>query len=68
MICRQIDTPAVSGRFGATFALFSNVDEPMHFSYKRYLDNQFREAFDLVGCPIHLIIRARKGMKKEQRR
>jgi GTP-binding protein len=51
-----------------TFALFSNVDEPMHFSYKRYLDNQFREAFELVGCPIHLIIRARKGMKKEQRR
>ena len=24
--------------------------------------------FDLVGCPIHLIIRARKGMKKESRR
>jgi len=51
-----------------TFALFSNVEEPLHFSYKRYLENQFREAFELVGCPIHLIIRARKGMKKEQRR
>jgi GTP-binding protein len=47
-----------------TFALFSNVDEPLHFSYKRYLDNQFREALGLVGCPIHFVIRARKGMKR----
>jgi GTPase len=50
-----------------TFALFSNVDEPLHFSYRRYLENQFREALDLVGCPIHFVIRARKGMKRERR-
>ena len=49
-----------------TFALFSNVDEPLHFSYKRYLENQFREAFDLIGTPIHFVIRARKGMKRER--
>jgi GTP-binding protein len=48
-----------------TFALFSNVDEPIHFSYRRYLENQFREALGLVGCPIHLVVRARKGMKRE---
>jgi GTP-binding protein len=47
-----------------TFALFSNVDDPLHFSYRRYLENQFRDAFGLVGCPIHFVIRARKGMKK----
>ena len=47
-----------------TFALFSNVDEPLHFSYRRYLENQFRDALGLVGCPIHLVIRARKGMKR----
>jgi GTP-binding protein len=50
-----------------TFALFSNVDEPLHFSYRRYLENQFRDAFDLVGCPIHFVLRARKGMKKDKR-
>jgi GTP-binding protein len=50
-----------------TFALFSNVDEPLHFSYRRYLENQFRDALGLPGCPIHFVIRARKGMKKEQR-
>jgi GTP-binding protein len=47
-----------------TFALFSNVDDPLHFSYRRYLENQFRDALGLVGCPIHLVLRARKGMKK----
>jgi len=49
-----------------TFALFSNVDEPLHFSYRRYLDNQFREALGLVGCPVHFVIRARQGMRKEK--
>ncbi len=49
-----------------TFALFSNVDEPLHFSYRRYLENQFRDAMGLVGCPIHFVIRARKGMKRER--
>lgn len=47
-----------------TIALFSNTDEPLHFSYRRYLENQFREAFGLVGCPVHFVIRARKGMKR----
>jgi GTP-binding protein len=51
-----------------TIALFSNVDESLHFSYRRYLENQFRDALGLVGCPIHLVIRARKGMKRERER
>ncbi len=47
-----------------TIALFSNADEPIHFSYRRYLENQFREALGLIGSPIHFVIRARKGMKR----
>jgi GTP-binding protein len=47
-----------------TIALFSNTDEPLHFSYRRYLENQFREELGLVGSPVHFVIRARKGMKK----
>ena len=47
-----------------TIALFSNMDDPLHFSYRRFLENQFRDALGLVGCPIHLVLRARKGMKK----
>lgn len=49
-----------------TIALFSNVDEPIHFSYRRYLENRFREALGLVGCPIHFVLRARKGMKRDR--
>ena len=48
-----------------TFALFSNVDAPLHFSYRRYLENRFRDALALVGCPVHFVIRARKGMKRD---
>jgi GTP-binding protein len=48
-----------------TFALFSNMDEPLHFSYRRYLENRFREELGLVGCPVHFVLRARKGMKRE---
>jgi len=47
-----------------TIALFSNVDAPLHFSYRRYLENQFRDALGLVGCPVHFVLRARKGMKR----
>ena len=46
-----------------TIALFTNVNEPLHFSYKRYLENQFRDALKLTGTPVHLIVRGRKGMK-----
>jgi len=49
-----------------TIALFSNMDEPLHFSYRRYLENQFRDALALTGCPVHFVIRARKGMKRER--
>jgi GTP-binding protein len=47
-----------------TIALFSNTDEPLHFSYRRYLENRFRDTLGLVGTPIHFVIRARKGMKR----
>jgi GTP-binding protein len=75
---RQHNPPAVRGkprRFyyatqlraqPPTIALFSNTDEPLHFSYRRYLENQFREALALVGCPVHFVIRARKGMKRDR--
>ena len=47
-----------------TIALFSNTADPLHFSYRRYLENSFRDALELVGSPVHLVIRARKGMKR----
>ncbi len=40
-----------------TFVLFVNDKDLMHYSYKRYLENQLRDAFGFKGTPIHFIIR-----------
>lgn len=43
-----------------TFVLFVNDEELMHFSYKRYLENSLRRAFDFSGTPIKLKVTGRK--------
>ena len=40
-----------------TFILFVNDSKLMHYSYKRYIENQIRAAFGFTGTPIHFIIR-----------
>ncbi len=40
-----------------TFILFVNDEKIMHFSYKRYLENCLRKAFDFSGTPIRIRIR-----------
>lgn len=42
-----------------TFVVFVNDAELMHFSYKRYLENQIRDAFGFEGTPIRIIPRKR---------
>ena len=43
-----------------TFVLFVNDRTLMHFSYRRYIENQLREAFGFTGTPIHFVVRERK--------
>ena len=43
-----------------TFVLFVNDPEYLHFSYKRFIENQIRKAFDFEGTPIHIICRKRE--------
>ena len=43
-----------------TFVMFVNDETLMHFSYKRYLENGLRKAFDFSGTPIKLVLRNRK--------
>ncbi len=40
-----------------TFVMFVNDVELMHFSYKRYIENQVRKSFGFDGTPIHFIVR-----------
>ena len=41
-------------------ALFVNDPKRMHFSYKRYLENCFRDALGFQGTPLILMLRKRK--------
>ena len=47
-----------------TFVVFVNNKELFHFSYERYLVNQLRKEFGLVGTPIRMIVRE-KGENAE---
>ena len=40
-----------------TFIIFVNKKELFHFSYERYLINQFRKEFGLKGTPVRIIVR-----------
>ena len=42
------------------FVLFINDKELMHFSYERYLENQFRKNFGFIGTPIRFYLRMKE--------
>lgn len=57
-----------------TFVLFATDPASIHFSYRRYLENRFREAYGFDGTPIRLVFREqirtklpRKGRPKSRR-
>lgn len=41
------------------FTIFGTHPDSIHFSYRRYLENQMREALDLRGVPIKLIFKSK---------
>lgn len=43
-----------------SFVLFVNDINYMHFSYERYIENKLREAFELEGTPIKIILRKKE--------
>ena len=48
-----------------SFVLFVNNKQLFHFSYLRYIENKFREAFSFIGTPIKFIIRERNEKGEE---
>jgi GTP-binding protein len=49
-----------------TFVFFCNDPTQLHFTYRRYLENQLREAFGFTGTPIRLSFRGREGYEGER--
>ncbi len=49
-----------------TFVLFCNYPESIHFSYERFLVNQFRERFGLDKTPLKLVFRGRTQREPRQ--
>jgi GTP-binding protein len=43
-----------------TFIIFTNDADAVHFSYKRYIENQIRGVFGFEGTPIRLVFRTRQ--------
>ena len=45
-----------------TFVIFVNDKELLNFYYERYLVNQIRKEFGLVGTPVRIIVREKKDL------
>jgi GTP-binding protein len=61
-------SPKEGAREIPTLQLFVNSAELLTPAYERYLDLQLREAFDLRGCPIRLVLRGRTTEAREKSR
>ena len=48
--------------------VFAREAGSVHFSYRRYLENQLREAFGFDGTPIRLVFRERSAVELPRRR
>ena len=51
-----------------TFVFFASDASSVHFSYRRYLENQLREKFGFDGTPIRLVFRDRSSVKLPRRK
>ena len=50
-----------------TFVLFASDARSVHFSYRRFLENRIRDAFQFEGTPLRLVFRERSRVELEPR-
>jgi GTP-binding protein len=46
-----------------TFVAITNHPDDVHFSYKRYVQNQLAKRFDFVGTPVRVLYRKKKNKR-----
>ena len=49
-----------SGSDPPTFMIYVNDPKLAHFSYVRYLENQFRKEYHFLGTPIRFVLKPRR--------
>jgi GTP-binding protein len=47
-----------------TFVLHVNDTKLLHFSYRRYLENKFRETYGFIGTPIKIVAKGHKDLEE----
>ncbi len=47
-----------------TIQLWVNEPALLHFSYRRYLENRFREHLGFIGSPLHFLVRKRSSINE----
>jgi GTP-binding protein len=50
-----------------TFVFFAKDADDVHFSYRRYLENQLRDAYGFIGTPLRLAFRERRRDEAKNR-
>ena len=50
-----------------TFLIFVNDQKLVHFTYQRFLENRFRQAYGFLGTPIRLVFKSRKKVELDKR-
>lgn len=59
----KINYAAQTGINPPRFTIFANFPKLVHFSYRRHLENELREKYDLVGTPIKIEFRSKWKQK-----
>lgn len=59
----KINYATQTGSEPPQFSFFTSYPEALHFSYKRYLENGLRKAYDFTGTPIRLEFRDKRVAK-----
>ncbi len=69
-VSKRVQKPKVrfltqTGTHPPTFTLFVNDPKRFHFSYRRYIVNRLREAYDFEGTPIRLNFRTNRTRRED---
>jgi len=57
----KVNYATQTGNNPPTITVFCTYPDLIHFSYRRYMENNIRENYDLTGTPIHLDFRHKHG-------